>query len=59
MTIVELFLFFVAVIAIYYMLAPLRRRIEAYLFKLFRKKNNNEPGPVIDITDYSKRNKSK
>jgi hypothetical protein len=58
MTIVELFVFVLAVIAVYFLLKPLQRRIENYLYKFFRSKTRGS-GPVIDITDYSKKDKPK
>ena len=56
MTAVEFFLLILSVVAIYAGLAPLRKRIEYRLRKLLQGASS-EPGPVIDITDYSKRDK--
>jgi len=58
MTIVELFLFVLAGVTIYVLLAPAQRRLESILYKFFGSKARGS-GPVIDITDYSKRDKNK
>ncbi len=57
MTIVELILFITAGAGIYFLLKPLQRRLEAYLLKFFPSKPRKR-GSVIDITDYSKKDKN-
>ena len=56
MTLVEIFLFFLAGAAVYFLLAPVQRSLEAKLYKFFRRRTRGS-GPVIDITDYSKKDK--
>jgi hypothetical protein len=57
MTFVELFIFVLVGVMMYFLLAPLRRRLEASLYRIFRSKMRGRPGRVIDITDYSKKDK--
>ena len=54
MTFAEIAIFIAVGSALYICMAPLRRRLEFRLYKLFRGKRQG-PGPVIDITDYSKK----
>jgi hypothetical protein len=58
MTFAEVFVFFAVTVIVYFLLTPLQRRLERYLFKLLLSKTRGS-GPVIDITDYSKKDKSK
>ena len=55
-TIVEIFFFIFAGLALYFLLRPLQRRLEHFLYKFFRSRVRGS-GPVIDITDYSKKGK--
>jgi hypothetical protein len=57
MTFVELFILILVGVAIYFLLAPVQRRIEAILYKYLRSRIRGS-GPVIDITDYSKKDKN-
>ena len=56
MSIVEFILFIAAACAIYFFMKPLQRRLQSYLFKFFKSKHR-KPGAVIDISDYSKKDK--
>jgi uncharacterized protein (DUF697 family) len=53
MTLAEVVVFTAIAFAIFFLLAPIQRRLEAYLYKIFRTKIHRD-GDVIDITDYSK-----
>ncbi len=54
MTFAEIFLFFAVAYGIYRLLKPLRLRIEKYLHKILRDKNDPK-APVIDVTEYKKK----
>ena len=58
MTLVEIFLFVLVGLTIYVALTPLQKRLESILYKFFRSKNHRS-GPIIDITDYTKKDKNK
>jgi hypothetical protein len=59
MTFAEIILF-VAVLAILCVLMiPLQRYLEVRLRKIFRSMSRSKDKPVIDITDYQKKDKSK
>ena len=58
MTIVELFVFLAAAVAIYFLMRPLQKRLERYFLKFFKARSRGASS-VIDITDYSKKDKNK
>ena len=54
MTFAEIAIFIAVGAAIYFGMAPLRRRLEFHLYKFFSGRRKGS-GRVIDITDYSKK----
>ena len=58
MTFAEIAIFIAVGAALYFGMAPLRRRLEFRLYKLFAGKRKVSRH-VIDITDYTKKNEPK
>lgn len=57
MTFAEILVLLGIVAALCFLMRPLQRFIEARLYKIFKKKQKHEGKSVIDITDYSNRDK--
>ena len=59
MTFAELLLFVVGVVALVRLLRPLQRRLETYFRRAFRSTRPRAPYPIIDITEYDKKDHEK
>jgi hypothetical protein len=59
MTFAEVVLFAATCLAFYFLLAPIRKKLEKYLYKFLANKQKNNIRDVIDITDYTKKNDPK
>jgi hypothetical protein len=58
MTFAEIVIFILVGIGIFYLLRPLQHRLENWFYKIFKtKKSKSNPSPVIDITNYKKKDK--
>ena len=58
MTLAEILLFIGAIALLYRLMRPLQRRLESLCYKFFRSKSRHKEKPIIDITDYSKKDKT-
>jgi predicted PurR-regulated permease PerM len=56
MTFAEIIIFFLMGLGIYFLLKPVQKRLERRFYKFFNSNKSNN-GPVIDITNYSKKDK--
>lgn len=59
MTFAEILLFIAVAALLYCLMRPLQRRLEARFYKFFRSKSRHKEKPIIDITDYSKKDKTR
>lgn len=59
MTFAEMLFFLGALILVYALLTPLQRHLESRLRKFFRSFQKQKDKPVIDITDYQKKDNNK
>ena len=60
MTFAEILIFVALIASIVFLLSPLQKRIESNLytyFKFNRKNNDDNDNSVIDVTDYSQKDK--
>jgi hypothetical protein len=56
MTFAEIVVFILLAVFIGFLLLPLQKWLERRLYRFFRSKNSS-PGPIIDVTDYKKKDK--
>jgi len=59
MTFAEIFVLIAVGYLLYRLMNPLRRRLESRMNRFFRSKTHRKERPIIDITDYSKKDKHK
>ena len=61
MTFAEIFLFIILVALFFFLMNPLRRRLETRLYKLFRNRSNSKKKHVdilLNPSDYTKKEKT-
>ena len=58
MTFAEIVIFILIGAAIFFLLSPLQKWLEVHLYRFFRSKRKSDPGQIIDITDYTKKDKN-
>jgi hypothetical protein len=56
MTFAEIIFFCIFVIVIYYLLIPVQKRLERWIYLRIKSRNPGSKKPVIDISDYKKNN---
>ena len=56
MTFAEIVIFILVGIGIFYLLKPLQHKLENWFYKILKTKKSGS-GPVIDITNYKKKDK--
>jgi len=56
MTFAEIVIFVLMGIGIYYLFKPIQKKLEHRFYKFFNSKKSGN-GPVIDITNYTKKDK--